>query len=130
MLLERLQCLGMRVDHSPLNPAFGDDVRWQSWYTEGLQSAIASTSVFVSVIDVGWDSSTWMAIELAQALSSESTRDSVRFWNPDRIVVKAQGVLQYLTLELPYDLTDAATEITRLAQAERGLHPTAGNVLL
>ncbi|WP_411846059.1 hypothetical protein AAFN60_21360 [Roseibacillus persicicus] len=117
LLLTELRNIGLNVDHSPLNPAFGHDERWQSWYAQGLRTALESVSLFVSVIDKGWDSSTWMAMESAQAFNSVSTRDSIRFWNPDQIVVKVQEMRQYLTSELPRDLIEAAAEIEKLAMA-------------
>ena len=110
-LIRALRSAGVDVDHSPKNPADGHDPRWTGWYAQGLAAAIAGRDVSVIVLDVGWDSSTWMMIE-AEALfgaASASPERRVFFWNPDGIIIRAG--LRYLKDELPQDVDDAMRAI-------------------
>jgi hypothetical protein len=64
--------------------------------------------VFVAVIDRGWDSSTWMAQE-ADLASRKGL--PLLYWNPDRLVVKASGMVPYLREALPPALDGALAVI-------------------
>ena len=107
-LIERLKMKGFEVDHSPRNPSEGSDPRWDGWYDSGLRSSLDKVEVFVIVIDVAWDSSTWMAEESRQAMDAPGVRPvpHVFFWNPMSIEVQAASVLGYLREELPKDLDE------------------------
>jgi len=105
-LIAGLRALGVAVEHSPSHPAHRNDRRWSDWYGSGLPRALARCSVFVAVVDVGWDASTWMGEEAhaAQALRSF-------FWNPEGRVVTAPGMLPYLREPLPSDLSAALARL-------------------
>lgn len=90
----------------------GDDPRWRDWYEAGLPAAIGRCEVFVAVVDRGWDSSTWMGQEADTASKSGLT---LLYWNPDRLLVKARGMVAYLREELPPALDDALTLLLRRA---------------
>ena len=82
----------------------GDDPRWRDWYTVGLPAAVGRCDLFVIVVDRGWDCSSWMASEADMALKRGLP---LLYWNPDRIVVKARGMIPYLREEVPSALDDA-----------------------
>jgi hypothetical protein len=118
-LIEQLRVLGMTIDHSPRNPADGEDMRWSSWYASGLDRALDSSSLAVLVIDHGWASSSWMAEEARTAFNRLGA-DAVLLWNPAQIEVSACGMKPYLTSRLPEDLRAAVDEIaTRLSSRPR-----------
>jgi len=66
-VIDLLKAAGHTVTTSPINPAIGDDPRWKDWYENGCRTAIDSNDVFLAVVTEGYDSSTWMAIELETA---------------------------------------------------------------
>ena len=102
-LIERLREVGLKVVASPRGPS---DERWPGWYAGGCREEIAGANIFIAVVTRGWDSSTWMAIESDEALRSleSGALSKMYFWNPERIEVKAAGVLPYLRDRLPDDL--------------------------
>ncbi len=65
--IDGLREAGLQVTCSPLNPALGDDPRWDGWYETGCNVAIEATDVFVAIVPTGYDCSTWMAIEFETA---------------------------------------------------------------
>jgi hypothetical protein len=72
-----------------------------------LATAIAACEVFVIVVDYGWDSSTWMAIEAEEACSHPDRGPRCLYWNPDSFRVTAAGAVRYLVRELPRRLPEA-----------------------
>jgi TIR domain len=108
-LIRELRMAGIEVEHSPRNPLDGNDPRWEGWYQAGLAAAIGGCDVFVIVVDDGWDSSTWMAIEADAALAVPQGGSPLRlfFWNPEATTVKAAGMVRYLKHELPRGLDRA-----------------------
>lgn len=118
-LVGELRTAGVSIDHSPRNPADGEDSRWFSWYASGLDLAIDSSDLAVLVIDRGWACSSWMAEEARIAFKKLGT-DDVLFWNPEGIEVSALGMKPYLVSALPKDLNAAVGEIrTRLSSRAR-----------
>jgi hypothetical protein len=110
MLVAELLRAGLVVEHSPRN----EDAAWSEWYGGGLSAAVARCSVFVAVIDRGWDSSTWMAIEADEAVQKlGSARIRSFFWNPERLKVTAKGMLPYLKEELPRELSEVIAQLKR-----------------
>ena len=112
-LVRGLLSAGVEVAHSPCNPLDGSDERWASWYEDGLRKALDGCDAFVIVVDEGWDSSTWMAIEAETAigLAARFSIKRILFWNPESVVVKANGMLPYLKIPLPLELEDVVREI-------------------
>src|SRR6266446_3060976 len=91
-LIAALRQARVEVEHSPRNPLDGEDPRWTNWYSEKLGAAVDSCDVFVVVLEPGWDSSTWMAIEAEAELATGRRSEQKAFvWNPDGITVKAAG---------------------------------------
>ena len=120
MLISELKQNGFRTSHSPRNPLDGDDSRWHDWYEKGLDEAIKESQSFVIVVDRGWDSSTWMAIEADQALRKAKASGGyylMVYWNPNNIEVKAKGMLGYLKDRLPNEVDKAIEALTRRMQA-------------
>lgn len=116
-LIAGLRSASLVVEHSPSNPAHGDDGRWSDWYAKGLAETLARCSIFVAVIDLGWDSSTWMAIEADLAVQKLGAgRIRSVFWNPEARVVVAGGVLPYLKEELPQELAQAVSVLRQADQ--------------
>ena len=113
-LVAMLRAAGVVLECSPSNPLHASDSRWPDWYAAGLRAAIERCSVFVIVLDSGWDSSTWMAQEADAALQAPGQRQ-VFFWNPLRVAVHARGMLGYLRTELPASSSEAAEVIVRAA---------------
>jgi hypothetical protein len=107
-LIAGLRSAGVVVEHSPSNPEHRDDGRWSDWYGKGLPNTLVRCSIFIAVVDRGWDSSTWMAIE-ADLAGKKLGAGRIRsvFWNPEARVVTAKGMLPYLEEELPRDLSRA-----------------------
>jgi hypothetical protein len=116
-LIRGLQRAGVEVGHSPLNPLDGIDPRWEHWYESGLAVALSGCNAFVIVVDAGWDSSTWMAIEAHTGMKvlEDGSRAGAYFWNPEAIVVQAAGMLPYLKQELPRGLDEAISQIVARA---------------
>jgi hypothetical protein len=87
----------------------GSDSRWDTWYDVGLPATIERCDIFVIVVDQGWDSSTWMAIEAAAGfvLLADGPAARTFFWNPEAIAVDAAGMTPYLKHELPLALDGA-----------------------
>jgi len=110
-LIAALRRAGVEVDHSPLNPDFGPDPRWDSWYARGCRAALEWADVAVPVVDRLWDS-TWMAHEADEAtrLAAEG-RLVVRVWQPEPVRV-ARGMRRYLANPLPADLDAAVRALT------------------
>jgi hypothetical protein len=118
-LIEELRTAGMFIEHSPRNPADGEDTRWPSWYDSGLEQVIESSELAVLVIDRGWACSCWMGEE-ARIAFKKLGPNRVLFWNPEQIEVSARGMQPYLVLRLPDDLSVAVGDIrTRLLFATR-----------
>jgi hypothetical protein len=67
-LVSRLRHESFSVLHSPRNPLDGADARWHDWYASGCKAALDRASIFIAIINFGWDSSTWMAHECDEAL--------------------------------------------------------------
>jgi hypothetical protein len=106
-LIDGLRRVNVKVEHSPRNPKDGEDPRWGDWYKVGLPAALGRSHLFVAVIDRGWDSSTWMAIE---ADTATKTGLPMFFWNPEGVRVTARGMVPYLREEIPTTL-DRAIEL-------------------
>ena len=115
-LIERLRQEGFSVEHSPRNPLERNDSRWKNWYEEGLRSTLDKSEVFVSVIDGGWDSSSWMAEEAHQAMDAPGARPVpyAFFWNPLSIEIRAEGTFTYLRKELPKDLNEFVERMMKI----------------
>jgi hypothetical protein len=115
-LIKGLQASGFKVNHSPRNPIHGYDFRWANWYETGLQVSLATTNIFIIAVDVGWDSSTWMAIEadLAFRLLGNGNIEQLYYYNPLHIRVKAKGALPYLNKQLPDSLNDTIGLLSKL----------------
>jgi hypothetical protein len=105
LLIQGLGRAGVGVEHSPRNPRDGHDPRWQDWYSKGLQDALKRCTSFVAVVDRGWDSSTWMAVEAEEA--TKRLASTSYYWNPQGVRVIAAGMQLYLTAELPTTLEGA-----------------------
>jgi hypothetical protein len=59
---------GFDVELSPYSPHSGFyDKRWGKWYDEGLPKAINQADIFIAVITLSCDSSTWMMQEYQEA---------------------------------------------------------------
>jgi hypothetical protein len=105
-LIERLRQEGWTVEHSPRNPAKGEDPRWRDWYDHGCREAVDQADVFIAVVTRMWECSTWMAHESWVAMQQPEQRHVPRcyYWNPEGIPVQARGLLPYLRERLPDDL--------------------------
>ena len=68
-LIAALRQAGVEVEHSPRNPLDGEDPRWKDWYSSTLGAVIDRCDAFVIIVEPGWDSSTWMAIEAEAGLA-------------------------------------------------------------
>jgi len=115
MLISELRKKGFKVDHSPRNPSVGHDSRWADSYRTGIKRAIEQSQSFVIVLDSGWDSSTWMAVEADEASKkAEELGDDylMAYRNPTNIDVKAKGRLGYLRRRLPNDVDKAIEALT------------------
>ncbi|HSJ01703.1 MAG: hypothetical protein ACAI34_19545 [Verrucomicrobium sp.] len=115
-----IQCLrehGIEVEHSPSNPAHNHDPRWRNWYGVGLSEAISRCDLVVVVVDFGWSSSTWMAIEADAALfgTDIAPPSPMVYWDPDGIKVDSIGMICYLRSEIPRDLAAAVDAIKKLS---------------
>lgn len=115
-LIKELRAFGFQVNHSPRNPSYGYDFRWVNWYEKGLQDSLAATNVFIISVDAGWDSSTWMTIEvdLALKLLGNGNIEQLYYYNPLHIRVKAKGALPYLNKQLPDSLNDTIGLLSKL----------------
>jgi hypothetical protein len=102
-LIARLRQEGWYVDHSPRNPAEGQDSRWPNWYREGLPAALDQTDIFIIALNHVWDSSSWMAEEAFCAMAQPNRQPvpHVFYWNPSGVEVTVQGVKPYLRERLP-----------------------------
>jgi len=109
-LIQALRNKGFAVEHSPRNPMDGEDERWGSWYDDLLPETVQRANAFVIVVDRGWDSATWMAIEADEATGRLRNQPALPmyYYNPQEINVKAAGMLPYLKELLPNDATEAA----------------------
>lgn len=121
LLIGRLRAESWCVDHSPCSRVDNHDPRWYGWYEHGLGEALDWAEVFIMVVTEGWDSSTWMAQEACYAVQSNSPHQVKHtfYWNPDRCVVTAAGVLPYLRTPLPEDL-DALVDQLRTRESRSG----------
>src|SRR3954469_18990841 len=91
-LITALRQASVEVEHSPRNPLDGEDPRWSDWYGSALRGAVDRCDAFVIVVEPGWDSSTWMAVEAEAGLTpGRKTEQNAFFWNPDGIAVNAAG---------------------------------------
>jgi len=106
-LIAALRVAGAEVEHSPSNPLDREDVRWKDWYRSELGAGVERCDAFVIVVEPGWDSSTWMAVEAEAGVK----RGRAFFWNPDGIVVKAAGMMGHLQIELARRLDDAVAQL-------------------
>lgn len=116
-LISKLRGAGFQVVHSPKNPLDGDDERWtQDWYNKGLLETLDATDVFISSIDRGWDSATWMAIEADEAMKRTTNAhiQQMYYYNPLKISVTAAGMLRYLKEQLPDDLESTVKILSKL----------------
>ena len=103
---------GIAVEHSPRNPIHGQDPRWTEWYSSGLATTVANCDLFVVVVDKGWDSSTWMGIEMAAWKARWAGQlPQAFYWNPQSILV-CDGMSHYLKEELPKELGAAVRKIS------------------
>jgi hypothetical protein len=109
-LIRALRNAGCDVEHSPSNPADGNDARWATWYASGLAATLERCRIFVVIVDRGWDSSTWMGEESEKAIARGVPLRRF-FWNPDRVHVVAQAMTRYLAEELPAGIDDAVQVI-------------------
>ena len=115
-LIVALRQAGFEVEHSPSNPLDREDLRWRNWYGEALASAMDRSDVFVVVLEPGWDSATWMAVEAEAGLTpGRKTERNAFVWNPDGITVKAAGMIGYLRSELPRELGAAVARLRETA---------------
>jgi hypothetical protein len=111
-LIAGLRQAGLEVEHSPSNPLDSQDPRWANWYGDALEAAVDRCDLFIVVLEPGWDSSTWMAIEADAGLAKgRRTAERAYVWNPDGIVVRAAGMIGYLRSELPRDLAEAVARV-------------------
>jgi hypothetical protein len=121
VLIAGLRNAGLEVEHSPSTPQDREDERWADWYHQGLARTLSMCSAFVIVIDSGWDSSTWMAMEAREAIEKTSATPRIQsfFWNPEGLHVTARGMLQYLKNELPPDVSEAIKRLRAVMAARR-----------
>jgi hypothetical protein len=111
-LIASLRAAGLSVEHSPKSPAHGEGSSWTDWYQSGLRSALGRCSIFVAVVDRGWDSSTWMAIEAEEAVQKLGpARIRSFYWNPEARVITAKGMLPYLNEELSREVSEAVLQL-------------------
>ena len=106
-LVAALRASGCVVAQSP------DPDRMENWYASGLSDALDKSNVFVCVVCASWDSSTWMAIEADEALKRfNSNRIGKYFtYNPEKLPVRAEGMIPYLLNPLPHKLSEAVGTI-------------------
>ena len=116
-LIERLKMNGFAVEHSPENPITSSDPKWKDWYEKKLDELLERSEIFIFVIDGGWDSSTWMAIEAERALRRKENGKLRGFFchNPRSIPVVATGMKPYLSKALPINIPDAAKILQQLS---------------
>jgi hypothetical protein len=83
-----------------------------------LIATLRRCSLFVIIVDPVWDSSTWMGEEAHAALESHLMVPHLPafFWNPDRVAVRAAGMVRYLKAELPIKTQEAV----RILASEAG----------
>ena len=117
-LIAALRQAGVEVEHSPRNPLDGEDPRWKNWYSETLGAVVDGCDAFVIVLEPGWDSSAWMAIEAETGLTpGRKTERKAFVWNPDGVTVKAAGMTGYLRAELPRELEAAVARLREIGRA-------------
>jgi hypothetical protein len=105
--IQALKSLGFATEHSPSNPIRGIDKRWNAWYSTELLNTLSKVNAFIVLLDNGWDSSTWMAIEGEAALGLAQPLP-MYVYNPLEIKVSAKVMLPYLKELLPSDPAQAA----------------------
>ena len=112
---------GFRVEHSPRNPAYGPDERWQDWYQSGLSAALDSAEYFVIVLTRGWESSTWMGEEsqVAEKRVADGRLRGMYYFDPEHVVDRgiAAGMRTYLRIRLPDTPQEAAAYLKALREA-------------
>jgi lipoate-protein ligase A len=110
-IIHAIRSTGIEVEHSPRNPIHGEYPRWTDWYSSGLATTIIGCDLLVIIIDLGWDSSTWMGIE-AEAWRARwaGQLPHAFYWNPQSISVGI-GMTHYLKEELPKELNAAVKRI-------------------
>jgi hypothetical protein len=112
-MIDRLAANGWDLDHSPRNPASGDDARWTTWYSKGCAEALARADVFVGIATPGWSASTWMAHEAEAALDSGLLR---LLWNPEGVAIPA-GLRPYAEHPLSPKLAEAVEGLAAISAA-------------
>ncbi|BDI30161.1 hypothetical protein CCAX7_22120 [Capsulimonas corticalis] len=117
LLIHRLRSEDFHVMHSPRNPLDGKDPRWADWYNwddldaSRLEIEIGQADMFIVGVTAGWDSSTWMMMELSAAVKRRECGElhELLYYTPIMDTPTIPMARRYLTDRLPDDV-DAALE--------------------